>query len=28
VQDGDTVRCVPLWRETPETEDQSMGEAQ
>ncbi|TAM04375.1 MAG: arginine/ornithine succinyltransferase subunit alpha [Paraburkholderia sp.] len=28
VQDGDVVRCAPLRRETPETEDQSMGETQ
>ncbi|WP_322009566.1 arginine/ornithine succinyltransferase subunit alpha [Paraburkholderia sp. J12] len=28
VQDGDVVRCAPLWRETSETDDQSMGETQ
>jgi len=25
VHGGDTVRCAPLWRETPETEDSTMG---
>ncbi|WP_233863613.1 arginine/ornithine succinyltransferase subunit alpha [Paraburkholderia adhaesiva] len=28
VQDGDLVRVAPLWRETPEKEDQSMGDGQ
>ncbi|TDV11641.1 arginine/ornithine succinyltransferase subunit alpha [Paraburkholderia caballeronis] len=27
VQDGDAVRCVPLYRDEPQTEDDSMGDA-
>jgi arginine N-succinyltransferase len=27
VHEGDAVRCAPLWRETPQTEDQTTGEA-
>ena len=28
VEDGDLVRCVPMWREEPQAEDDSMGDAQ
>jgi len=28
VQDGEPVRCAPLYRATPQTEDAYMGDAQ